>query len=430
MGAEASKLGTMSLFSIGVGGMVGGGIFAVLGLAVQMSGGGTMISFIVGGSVALLTSYSYASLSKAYPSQGGTVRFLNKAFGPGVLTGTMNVLLWLSYIVMLSLYSYAFGSYGSSFFPDSERIMWKHVLITSSVLLFTTLNVMGAKAVARSESLIVAIKLAILLSFIALGIWGVDTSHLQPSTWEPPLKLVAGGMIIFIAYEGFELIANAATDAKKPEITLPRAYFASVLFVMALYVMITIVAVGNLSLPEIADARDYALAEAARPFMGVFGFALIAFAALLSTGSAINATLYGSARTSYVIAKEGELPSAFAKSIWRKPIEGLIITSALTLVIANLVNLSGISVMGSGGFLLIFFAVNVANVRMAKDTGSSRLISGIGATGCALAFGVLVTQIASTNAFDLLILVMLLGAALAIELAYRKAAGREIRLRD
>lgn len=106
----------LSVVSIGVGGMVGGGIFAVLGLAVQLARGGTPMAFFLAGIVALITSYSYARLSVTYPSQGGTVEFLNQAFGPELITGSLNILLWISYMVMLSLYAYAFGSYGASFF--------------------------------------------------------------------------------------------------------------------------------------------------------------------------------------------------------------------------------------------------------------------------------------------------------------------------
>ena len=99
------KIGLLSAVSIGIGGMVGGGIFAVLGLAVQLAAGGTYIAFAIAGVIALLTSYSYAKLTLAFPSQGGTVEFLNQAFGTGVFTGGLNILLWFNYIVMLSLYA-------------------------------------------------------------------------------------------------------------------------------------------------------------------------------------------------------------------------------------------------------------------------------------------------------------------------------------
>jgi amino acid transporter len=231
-----NKMGFWSVASIGVGGMVGGGIFAVLGLAVQMAKGGVPLAFFLSGVIALLTAYAYARLSVTYPSQGGTVEYLNQAFGPGLLTGGLNILLWLSYIVMLSLYAYAFGSYGKTFFPAGVQAVWKHVLISTVVVGLTVLNVVGAKAVGRAEKWIVGIKVAILLLFIAFGLWSVQLQRLTPASWADPVSLFAGGMIIFLAYEGFELIANTAQDVRTPHKTLPRAFYASVGFVIALYV--------------------------------------------------------------------------------------------------------------------------------------------------------------------------------------------------
>ena len=323
-------LGFWEASAIGVGGMVGGGIFAVLGLAVQLAGGGVPLAFALAGAVALLTSYSYAKLSVTFPSEGGTVHFLVKAFGPGVFSGGLNILLWLSYVVMLALYASAFGSYGASFFSGAAQTTVKHVLITAVVIVVTGLNLMAAEVIGKAEDWIVGIKLAILLLFVGVGVWSIEGHRLAVSTWSPALQLLSGGMIIFVAYEGFELIANTAKDVRDPARTLPRAFYASVSFVVALYVTIAIVTVGNLSLSAIVGARDYALAEAARPFLGEAGFVLIAVAALLSTTSAINATLYGAGRLAYAIARDGQLPRELERKIWRRPIEGLLITSALT----------------------------------------------------------------------------------------------------
>jgi amino acid transporter len=421
------SIGYWSAVSIGIGGMVGGGIFAVLGLAVQLAHGGTPIAFALAGIVALLTAYSYAKLSIAYPSQGGTVEFLNQAFGPGILTGGLNVLLWLSYIVMLSLYAYAFGSYGATFFPESLQVLGKHLLTSAAIVLFTFLNILGAKAVGRSENYIVAIKITILCVFLGVGLGSVNLQQLGPAAWSTPISLVAGGMIIFLAYEGFELIANTAENVRNPRQTLPRAYFSAVGFVIVLYILISLVTIGNLSVTKIVAAEDYALAEAAKPFLGTIGFTMIAAAALLSTGSAINATLYGTARISYVIAKEGELPEGLEKQVWKRPIEGLLITSALTLVVANLFDLSRISIMGSSGFLLIFAAVNIANVRLAATTSSRRWISILGTTVCLGALVILITQRATTAPKELLILVVMVGSAFLIEIIYRRITGRSIR---
>ena len=420
------KLGYWSVVSIGIGGMVGGGIFAVLGLAVQMAEGGVPLAFFLSGLIAMITAYAYVRLSVTYPSQGGTVEFLNQAFGSGMVTGGLNVLLWLSYIIMLSLYAYAFGSYGKVFFPAATQAIWKHVLISAVVIFLTLLNVLGARAVGKSEVWIVGMKVTILFMFIAFGIVHVNFHHLAPSTWAKPISLFAGGMIIFLAYEGFELIANTAKDVREPQRTLPKAYYSSVGFVIVLYVLVSMVTAGNLSISQIVAAKDYALAEAAKPFLGATGYTLIAIAALLSTGSAINATLYGAARISYIIAKDGELPAILEHKIWHRPVEGLLITSVLTLLASNFLDLSSISLMGSAGFLIIFAFVNAANVRLHRKTNSQIWISAIGAIASVTAFVALVWRISESMPSKLWLLGIMLTAAFSIEAIYRAITGRQI----
>ena len=422
------KLGYWEVTSIGIGGMVGGGIFAVLGLSVELTSGGAPVAFLIAGIVALVTSYSYARLSVTYPSQGGTVAFLDRAFGSGLLTGAGNILLWISYMVMLSLYAYAFGSYGASFFPPAAQPFWKHILITASVAAITGLNLLNSKLIGKAEDWIVLLKLVILSLFIGIGIWQIDGTKLMPPTWSSPLHLIAGGMIIFLAYEGFELIANTAQDVRDGPKTLPRAFYSSVGFVIILYVLVAAVTVGSLPVDKIVAAKDYALAEAARPFLGKTGFILIAIAAMLSTASAINATIYGAARLSYVIAKDGELPSILEKKTWGKPVEGLLITSGVTLLIANLADLSSMSTIGSSGFLIIFAAVNGANVVLADQTQSRRTLSLVGVGLCLGALGSLIWQTANRSPEQLWLLFAFLGAAILIEFIFRVVTGRRTTL--
>ena len=148
---DQKKIGYLELTAIGIGGMVGGGIFAVLGLASQLARGATPIAFIIAGVVALVTTYSYKNLSVAFPSKGGTVTFIDRGFGVDFFTGGMNILLWLSYVIMISLYAFAFGSYGASFFPASEQFFWKHLFISGVILLFTGLNALGATFVGKTD---------------------------------------------------------------------------------------------------------------------------------------------------------------------------------------------------------------------------------------------------------------------------------------
>ena len=421
-----NSIGFWEAAAIGVGGMVGGGIFAVLGLSVQQARGGSAIAFTIAGVVALLTAYSYARLSVTFRSQGGTVTFLDKAFGSGVFIGSINILLWQSYIVMLSLYAYAFGSYGATFGPHAIQPLLKHVLMSAAIIAISILNTFGARIIGEAEGVVVATKLAILLVFVGVGIFGIDMNRLAPAAWSSPVAIVSGGMLIFLAYEGFELIANTANEVRNPTKTLPRAYFGSVIFVVVLYVLVAAVTIGNLPVSKIVGAEDYALAEAAKPFLGRTGFILIAVAAVLSTASAINATIYGAARLSYTIAKDGELPPFLERKVWRRGREGLLITSGVTLVVANLFDLSSISMMGSAGFLAIFGAVNIANARLHRQTGSKAWISVTGAVACFGALVVLLWHTASTSPTRLLVLVVMAILAFSVEGLYRIFRGRAV----
>ena len=263
MKQENKKVGLLGAISIGIGGMVGGGIFAVLGEAVSLAHGATYIAFLVAGIVALLTAYSYAKLSVTFQNRGGTVVFINKAFSHKLLSGSVNVLLWLSYLVTISLYASAFSSYGQTFFHGISKEWLGHILISVAIILPALINLVSSSFVSKSESFIVSIKIILLLVIIVSGISYVDTARISASQWESPLAIVSAGMIIFVAYEGFELIANSAEEIKEPNKNLPRAFYGSVIFVIVLYVLISIVTVGAVDETQLINAKDYALAVAA-----------------------------------------------------------------------------------------------------------------------------------------------------------------------
>jgi len=417
------SIGLASAVAIGIGGMVGGGIFAVLGLSIELARGAAPIAFLIAGGVALLTATSYARLSVAYPSRGGTVTFLNETFGPGVFVGGLNVLLWLSYVVMISLYAAAFAGYAASLLPGRPSTVVYHLLLTAIIVVVAILNVARASVVGRAEEWIVVAKLAILCLVVATAFHGVGWTRLSPSKWADPLAIVGGGMVIFVAYEGFELISNAAEDVRDPRRTLPRALYLSVGIVIVLYILVAVVTVGVLSTSQVRNASSYVLAEAARPGLGEVGFVLVAVAALLSTTSAINATLYGTARLSWTIARSGELPEALDKKIWGRPVEGLLVTTGLTLVVANAFNLNSIALTGSAAFLIIFAAVNTAAARLAKRR-VHRILAVTAAVACVASLVALVLEEWPRNPWGVVIVGGLVAGSFAIEFVYRRFTGR------
>ena len=403
--------------------MVGGGIFAVLGTAVSISGGGTPLAFLLAGIIALLTAYSYAKLSVAIPRSGGTVVFLDRAFGIDLATGSLNVMLWLCYLVTIALYASAFGAYASTFFTHSYPWL-NHVLISIGIILPTVINLMDSDFVGKSEIFVVVFKLVLLGVVIVAGLPGTDYARMSLSEISQPLNLIAGGMVIFVAYEGFELIANAAEDVRNPRRTLPIALYGSVLFVMLLYVLIAVVTVGSVAPEIIPQVKDYALAEAAKPALGHVGFVLVSVSALMATFSAINATIYGNARLGYTLAKDGELPEPLEHKTWNRPLDGVLITALLSLLLANLVELTGIAIMGSAGFLIIFAVVNLSNLKLASLTGASPTIAASGFLACSAALITLLYHTAEDNPEALVVVSGMIISAVLFELFYPKISNR------
>lgn len=422
-------LGTFSLLSIGIGGMIGGGIFAVTGLTIELTRGAAPLAFVVAGFVAMLTAYSYWKLTLRYPSAGGSVEFLNRAFGGGFITGSLSILLCLSYIVLLAIYAYAFGSYGSGLFGGGAWLAQSFA--TGILILLAVLNSISPHLVIRSENSFNLIKMTILSAFVAAGL--VLPGHFArtgPVNWVPPLPLIAGAMVIFLNYEGFELIANASPQARNPRRSLPLAYLGGVSIVMIVYVLIAVVVVSHMSFAAVHAHSVSVLSTAARGIAGNMGGLLLVIAALVATSSAINATFYGSGRLTYLIAKYGELPAFFEHDIRNQPIDGMIVFCGLSVLLVNTVPLSAIATMGSAGFLLTFAAINLASLRLARETCAWRPLAIAGFAACLIAFAALCWQTLASPAtrWQIAILAALIVLSAAVEWAYRAVSHREVHM--
>lgn len=376
-----NAMGLPQAVAIGVGGMIGAGIFSLLGVATQIAGTGTYLAFAGAGVLALFCAYSFGKLGARYPSSGGPVAFLAKGFGDGVLTGTLNLMLWIGYVFALALYARAFGEYTVNYLPEAYRSTGVPVIAVAITGVFVVLNIVGAGAVGKAQLAIVGIKLLILLVFTVGAAMTVSTDRITPMTSGSVGGIAYAAAIVFLAYEGFGLITNAAEDMREPDKTLPRALLLSVVITMTFYVALSMVTVGSLTPERIAETSEYALAEAAKPAFGSIGFGAITFAALLATGSAINATLYGGANVSYSMAERGTLPQFFNHRIWRFK-GGLVVTAALVAVLAAAIDLSGIAMMGSAAFLVVYGAVNAAHLRLTSETGARRWPLWVGLVGC------------------------------------------------
>ncbi|MEW6406467.1 MAG: APC family permease, partial [Chloroflexota bacterium] len=404
-------------------------IFSILGVVAEAAGTAMWLSFMIGGVVALLSAYSYSKLGVRYPSAGGAVEFLVKGFGDGVLSGGINLYMWVGYVIALALYAQGFAGYAMTFFPPHLPPWVSKGFGVGIVLLFTAVNVVGARVVGGSESFIVAVKLIILGVFAVAGLYFIHPGYLTPASWPSSSGILFGAGVLFIGYEGFGLVANAAEDMDDPRKMLPKALYLGVIAVILIYVAVSVAVIGNLKVPAILAAKDYALAEAAKPFLGDFGFRLIAIGALFSTASAINATLFGAANVSYMIARDGELPRVFSWRLRQDATGGLFITAGLVIVFILFFDLSGIAMMGSGAFLLIYACVHAAHLRVLAETGGNKWIVGLSMVSCLAMFAVLSVYIYENSRPALITMIALVPICLAAEWAYRSITGRTMRTR-
>jgi amino acid transporter len=393
-----------------------------------VAGNAMWLSFAIGGVVALLSTYSYAKLGATFPSAGGAVHFLVKSFGDGILAGGMNLFMWVGYIISLALYATAFGHYAATFVTNTPSGLLVKSLAVGAVVVLTVVNALGAKIMGRSETLIVAVKVAILILFAAVGLWFVKPAHLSPTAWPEIESILFGAGVLFIGYEGFGLVTNAAADMKDPQRMLPQALYTSVILVILIYLAVAVTVTGNLTNDQIAAAKDYALAEAARPFLGEVGFRLVAVAALFSTASAINATLFGSANVCYMIAKDGELPQGLARNEWKQLTGGLLLTSILVILVTLAFDLSGIAMMGSAAFLVIYAVVNAGHLRVVNQTGAHASIVWLSLITCLIVFVMLAIYTFRQQPAAIAALVIVAVASFVVEALYRKLAVRRIQL--
>jgi len=428
MHASGRPVGFWPAVAMGIGAMVGAGIFALLGQAGAIASSAVYLSFLAGGTIALLSGYSLGKLGARYPSSGGLVEYLVQAYGVGVFSGAMSVMMYLAAIVSTALVARTFGVYAASLFTKNPSDPLVDALAAAVMLAFMFLNLNGARSTALVELLVVAVKVSVLVVLALVGLYYLRPALLAPATYPPATTVFYSLAITFFAYEGFRVITNAAEDMPDPRKTLPRAIMTAVAIVMVLYVAVALAVFGNLPADRVIAARDYALAEAAQPVFGQIGFRVVAIAALFSTASAINAALYAITNVTYQLARDGELPAAFGRPIGHSR-EGLVISSVLILTLAAFFDLSEIAAIGSVSILIVHLTVHVGHLRLVRDTGASRSMVALAAATNLAAIALSVAYLARSAPDVLVFIGGFFVASAAIEIALRRTTGRMIRTR-
>jgi amino acid transporter len=374
------SLGILELIAIALGGMVGGGIFTILGISVSMIGAYTPIAIILGGIIASFAAYSYIKLGVYYKDEGATYSFFKRTF-PNSAFAVSLIGWWVifGYISTLALYSYTFSSYAlsSSSFANDDFV--RKILAGIIIFVFTLINIWSVKGMGKIEDIMVYTKLVILvvISFVLINNSNTTIPILLENSKDIEFSsILIVASITFVAYEGFQLIINAVNEMDNPEKNIPISIYTAIALAILIYVVISLGAILAISFDDIIANKEYALAAGANKVLGHWGNDLVIIGALLATSSAISGTLFGASRQMSVIAKDGFFPKILAKrNALNIPIFSILTMSALSFCLVLSGSLKLILEFGSVTFLIVSLLMSIANYKIRDKTNSSTFVT-------------------------------------------------------
>lgn len=384
-------LGPVSLLLLGVGGIVGAGIFVLTGTAAaSFAGPAVLISFALAGLACAFAALCYAELASALPVAGSSYSYCYVTLGE-VPAWIMGWLMILEYGIAISLIATGFSGYFVSALSDAgvlvpallttsfvDSLATGHNLVFTtghginlpaviSVIIVTAFLLRGVSHSAFINSLIVVIKVGVLLAFVAVGAGRIDPSHWTP--FVPPHEggfaygwpgILRGTSLIFFAYLGFETVSTAAAEARNPQRDMPFGILGSLFVCTLLYLAVALVLTGIVPYRELGVPDPIALAVNAIG-IGWFG-SLVKLCALVGLFSVMLGALYGQTRVFYAMAADGLLPAVFGRlhPVYRIPLRGTLIVGAAAAVIAGLLPISILADLASLGTGLAFAMVCVS----------------------------------------------------------------------
>ncbi|MGZ0017526.1 APC family permease [Yeosuana sp. AK3] len=381
MAKENKKMSFNATWSMAVGGMVGGGIFSVLGVIISIAGQWAWLSFVLAGLIALISAFSYSQLSIKYKKSGGAFTFLNEINHQGI-AGSLSWILIIGYILTISVYAFTFGHYVAHVFNLGS--WFPRVLAFTIIAALALVNLRGVGESSRLEIITVWGKLFVLLGLSIFGIvhWSPEqlTAGIEPKIWT---TAIVGAATIFMAYEGFQLLSYDYEDIKNPAKTLPKATISAVIAVICIYILVALGSTMLVGAETLIQKKEVALSIAGKQAFGITGLVLVTIAAAFSTGSAINATLFSTGRLMETVAKKKDLPNIFVKENKANiPYYAIIIMAGLAAVLATIGSLETLVDAASLIFLITFAFVNYISFQQKMKY---KLLSLIGSIACIIA---------------------------------------------
>jgi amino acid transporter len=414
------NLGLAELIAIALGGMVGGGIFTILGVSVSMIGNLTPFAIIIGGLIASLAAYSYVKLGLYYRDEGATYSFYKKTYPNSHFSASaIGWFIIFGYISTLALYAYTFSSYAISSTDFADNVWIRKIIAIGVIGIFTLINVWSVNGMGKIEDLMVYTKLVILtiISIVLIQHGTTDfTTFIDNIVIDAEhsslFSILIVASITFVAYEGFQLVINAVKEMANPEKNIPRAIYSAISLAVVIYVVISIGALFAIPKEEIIKNKEYALASGAGNILGKLGTNLVILGAILATSSAISGTVFGSSRQMSVIAKDGYFPNWFSyrkNNIPQNAIIGMAVMASLLVLIGGL---ELILEFGSITFLLVSLLMALANYKIRGKTNSSKILTSLSILGLGVG-GILILYYEFTNKWQQMLAIILLYCALA-----------------
>ncbi|MEZ6244056.1 MAG: APC family permease [Phycisphaerales bacterium] len=357
--ADKSKLGLGAAWAMAVGGMVGGGIFSALGVVLDIAGPWAPLSFLLAGIIALITAINYARLARRFGEGGGAFTFLRE-MNRDATAGALSWVLLVGYTLTIGVYAFTFGHY----FAHTVGMSGATARVAGVVIVVALvgINLLGVGEAAWFEIGSVWGKLIILLVLAGIGLVQGSPERLFEAGGSGGggfFAALAGAAAVFMAYEGFQLLAYDYEDMRDPDKTLMRAELLAVNVVIVVYLVMTIGSVMLVGASQIIEHKEVSLSIVGQQALGTTGMVLAGVAAVLSTGSAINATVFATARLAKRVSEDGELPGLFAKENSRgMPIGSILAIGIGGATLAAVGSLTRLVEAASLAFLVTFAIVN------------------------------------------------------------------------
>lgn len=364
-------MGLLSIVALGIGSIVGAGIFALLGQVVMQAGDKTYYAFVIAGIAALFSGYSYSKLAGKYPDSGGLTDYFKIAFKSKVISGFLSFVYYFTSAVSICMMAKSFGIYANELVQKLTPAEVTNIAAVTLILSLAFLNMMGSADVGRAEILLVGIKMFILLSIIVMALIKFDLLSDKSSIQPTALSFMGSVGITFFAYAGYGVITNAAADVANPRRTITLGIYLTILIVILMYIGLAFVVLNYIPAAELEANADTAVAIAAQKLFGTWGYGLIYFAAFIAFISGISATFFSIFRISQSLGEQGILPKFYYERFWGKASYGNVLSTFLILLATIYFDFTSIVNLASAAYLVSYLAIFVANWVLRKETKSS-----------------------------------------------------------